>query len=164
MGPPSGSAESERKHRLRSFVSCQYDRPRLLASERECQAGDDEGRGKDGQNPLSGAPEGDGFALSGVEGLSSAGVSAVANLEGMTSRFDWYLDRVVHFERSGTLTINHDVVRATSDLDSDCFVRQLQRCGHRRSPLVSGRCFSARYRSSGSGVLLTLVSRSLSEP
>jgi hypothetical protein len=104
--------------------------PRLLASERECQAGDDEGREKDRQNPLSRAPEGNGFALGGVEGLSSAGVSAAANLEGVTSRFDWYLDRVVHFERSGTLTVNHDVVRATSDLHSDCLVGQLQRRGH----------------------------------
>jgi hypothetical protein len=41
----------------------------------------------------------------------------------VTSRFDWYLDRVVHFDRSGTLTVNHDVVRATSDLGSDCFMR-----------------------------------------
>jgi hypothetical protein len=101
-----------------------------LTAELERQAGDDEGREEDRQKALSGASEGDGLALSGVDGLSSAGVSAIANLQGVTSRFDWYLDRVVHFERSGTLTVNHDVVRATSDLDSDCFMRQLQRCGH----------------------------------
>jgi hypothetical protein len=99
-------------------------------AELERQAGDDEGREEDRQKTLSGASEGDRLALGGVEGLSSAGVSAIANLQGVTSRFDWYLDRVVHFERPGTLTVNHDVVRATSDLDSDCFMRQFQRCGH----------------------------------
>jgi hypothetical protein len=96
----------------------------------ERQAGDDEGREEDRQKTLSGASEGDGLALGGVEGLNTAGVSAIAELQGVTSRFDWYLDRVVHFDRSGTLTVNHDVVRATSDLGSDCFMRQLQRCGH----------------------------------
>jgi hypothetical protein len=39
----------------------------------------------------------------------------------VTARFDWYLNRVVHFDRSGTLTVNHDVVRATPDLGTDCF-------------------------------------------
>jgi hypothetical protein len=67
-------------------------------AELERQAGDDEGREEDRQKTLSGAAEGDGLALGGVEGLSSAGVSATANLQGVTSRFDWYLDRVVHFE------------------------------------------------------------------
>jgi hypothetical protein len=99
-------------------------------AELERQAGDDEGREEDRQKTLSGASEGDGLALGGVEGLSSAGVSAIANLQSVTSRFDWYLDRVVHFDRSGTLTVNHDVVRAASDLDSDCFMRHLQHCGH----------------------------------
>jgi hypothetical protein len=99
-------------------------------AELERQAGEDEGREEDRQKTLSGASEGDGLALGGVEGLSSAGGSAIANLQGVTSRFDWYLDRVVHFERSGTLTVNHYVVRATSDLHSDCFMGQLQRCGH----------------------------------
>jgi hypothetical protein len=99
-------------------------------AELERQAGHEEGREKDRQKTLPGASEGDGLALGGVEGLSSAGVSATANLQGVTSRFDWYLERVVHFERSDRLTVNHDVVRATSDLDSDCFMRQFQRCGH----------------------------------
>jgi hypothetical protein len=44
----------------------------LLASELECQAGDDERREKERQKPLAGAPEGDDFALGRVEGLSSA--------------------------------------------------------------------------------------------
>jgi hypothetical protein len=35
------------------------------------------------------------------------------------SNFDWNLDRVVHFERSGLLTVNDDVVRASSNLNSD---------------------------------------------
>src|ERR1039458_4308305 len=85
-----------------------------FTAELERQAWDDEGREKDRQKALSGASEGDGLALGGLEGPSSAGVSATANLQGVTSRFDWYLDRVVHLERSGTLTVNHDVVRATS--------------------------------------------------
>src|SRR5665647_2573355 len=110
-----------------------------FTAELERQAWDDEGREKDRQKALSGASEGDGVALADLEGLSSAGVSATANLQGVTSRFDWYLDRVVHLERSGTLTVNHDVVRATSDLDSDCFMRHLQGCCHLRSPLSVGR-------------------------
>jgi hypothetical protein len=42
-------------------------RPRLLAPERECQAGNDEGQEEDRQDPLSPASEGDGFALARVE-------------------------------------------------------------------------------------------------
>jgi hypothetical protein len=99
-------------------------------AELERQAGNDERREEDRQETLSGASEGNRLALGGVEVLSSAGVSAIANLQGVTSSFDWYLDRLVHFERSGTLTVNHDVVSATSDLDSDCFMRQFQHCGH----------------------------------
>jgi hypothetical protein len=101
-----------------------------FTAELERQAWDDEGREEDWQKALSGASEGDGLVLGGRERLSSAGVSATANLQSVTSRFDWYLDRVVHLKRSGMLTVNHDVVRATSDLDSDCFVHQFQRCGH----------------------------------
>ena len=67
--------------------------PRLLAMEREGQAGNDEGQEKDRQDALSAASEGDGFALGGVEGLGSAGVSAVADLQGVMSGFDRYLDR-----------------------------------------------------------------------
>jgi hypothetical protein len=107
-----------------------------FTAELERQAGDEEGREEDRQKALSGASEGDGLALGGVEGPSSAGVSATANLQGVTSRFDWYLDRVVHFDRSGKVTVNHDVVRATSDLGSDCFMRHLQGCCHLRSPLL----------------------------
>jgi hypothetical protein len=110
---------------------CPSQRPIIgCTAELERQAGDDEGREEDRQETLSRASEGDGLALGDVEGLTSAGVSTIANLQGVTSRFDWYLGRVVHFDRSGTLTVNHDVVRATSDLDSDCFMRQPQRCGH----------------------------------
>jgi hypothetical protein len=35
------------------------------------------------------------------------------------SRFEWYLNRVVHFERPDTLTVDHDMERATTDLYSD---------------------------------------------
>jgi hypothetical protein len=110
-----------------------------FTAELERQAGDDEGREEDRQKALSGASEGDGLALGGLEGLSSTGVSATADLQGVTSRFDWYLNRVVHFERSSLLTINHDVVRPTSDFDSNCFMRHLQGCCHLRSPLSVSR-------------------------
>ena len=70
----------------------------LLALELERQAGDDKGREKDRQKPLSSASEGDCFALGSIESLGSAGISAIANLHGVTSRFDWQLDRCVHFE------------------------------------------------------------------
>jgi len=100
------------------------------SSELEGQARHKKGREEDRQKTLSGASEGNDLALGGVEGLSSAGVSAITNLHGVTSRFDLYLDRVVHIDRSGPLTVNHDVVCAPSDLDSDCLMRQPQRCRH----------------------------------
>jgi hypothetical protein len=90
-----------------------------LTVELECQNGDDEGREKDRQKTLSGASICHSLVLGGLEGLRSAGASSTANLYGVTSRFDWYLDCVIHLERSGLLSVDHDVVRATSDLDSD---------------------------------------------
>ena len=94
----------------------------------------DERHEKDRQEPLSGASEGDDLALDRVEGQSAAQVSAVADLQGVMSSFDWYLDRVVHFERSDTLTVDHDIVGATTDLHSDRFMRQLESCRHLQSP------------------------------
>src|SRR5580704_5045490 len=102
----------------------------------ERQAGDEEGREEDRQKALSGASEGDGLALGGVEGLRAAGVSPTANLQRVPSGFDRYLDRAVHFDRSGKLTVNHDVVRATSDLGSERLMRHLQGCCHLRSPVL----------------------------
>jgi hypothetical protein len=93
-------------------------------------AWNDEGCEKDRQESLSGASEGDDLALGGVEGLSAARISAIADLQGMTSRLDWYLDRAVHLDRPDLLTIEYDIVRATADLRSDCLMRQLQRCRH----------------------------------
>src|SRR5262245_55269873 len=52
----------------------------LLAMERECQAGHDEGHEKDRQDALSTAPEVDDFAFGRVERLGTAGVSAAADL------------------------------------------------------------------------------------
>jgi hypothetical protein len=101
-----------------------------LANEFQCQPGNDEGCEKDRQEPLSSASEGDDLALGGVEGLNAARVSAIADLQGMTSRLDWYLDRAVHFDRPDSLTIDYDVIRAATDLRSDCLMRQLQRCRH----------------------------------
>jgi hypothetical protein len=98
--------------------------------EDEPQAGNNEGGKKERQKPLAGASVGDYFALDGIEGLSPARVSATSDLQGVTSRFDWYLDRVVHFNRPNRLPVDQDVVRATPDLRSDCFVRELQRCPH----------------------------------
>jgi hypothetical protein len=109
----------------------------LLALELERQAGDNEGRKKDRQKPLSSASEDDCLALRGIKILDSAGVPAIANLHGVRPRFDWYLGRGIHFERSGTLTINHDVVRSTPDFRSDRFVRQLECCGHLQPPSVT---------------------------
>jgi hypothetical protein len=110
-----------------------------FTAEMERQAWDDEGREEDRQKALSGASEGDGLAFDSLEASRSAGVSTTANLQGVTARFDRYLDRVVHVERPNTLPVNRDVVCATSDLDSDCFVRHLQCCCHRRSPMFTGR-------------------------
>ena len=59
-----------------------------FTAELERQAWDDEGREEDRQKALSSASEGDGLALGGLEGLSSAGVSATANLQGVTSGED----------------------------------------------------------------------------
>ena len=102
--------------------------------EDEPQAGNNEGGKKERQKPLAGASVGDYFALDGIEGLSPARVSATSDLQGVTSRFDWYLDRVVHFNRPNTLTVDQDIERAAADLGSDCFVRQLQSCRHLESP------------------------------
>src|SRR5450755_771012 len=110
-----------------------------FTAELERQAWDGEGREEDRQKALSGASEGDGLALGGLEGPSSAGVSATADLQGVTSRFDWYLHCVVHVDRSGMLAVNHDVVCAASDLGADCFMCHLQGCCHFRSPLSVGR-------------------------
>jgi hypothetical protein len=108
-----------------------------IANEFQCQAGHDKGCEKDRQEPLSGASEGDDLFLGGVEGLSAARVSSIANLQGVTSRLDWYLNCVVHFDRPGPLTVDHDIVRATTDLRSDCLMCHLQR---RRHLLISS-CF-----------------------
>jgi hypothetical protein len=48
----------------------------------------------------------------------------------MTSGLDWYLDRVVHFDRPDLLTIDHEIVRAATDLRSDRLMRQLKSVSH----------------------------------
>src|ERR1700692_1655295 len=128
-----------------------------FTAELERQAGYEEGREEDRQKALSGASEGDGRSLGGGEGPSSAGVSATANLQGVTAGFDRYLDRVVHFDRSGKLTVNHDVVRATAALGSDCFMRHLQGCCHLRSPLLGlGLIGPPGHAAGGSGAGFSL--------
>ncbi len=100
-------------------------------AELERQARNDERCEEDRQKTLAGTSEGDYLTFDSVKVLASAGVSTTANLQGMTSGFDWHLNRVTHFERSATLTVNHDVVCASSDFNSDCLMRQSQHCGHR---------------------------------
>src|SRR5665213_1334143 len=126
--------------------------PICFTAELERQAGDDERREEDRQKALPGASEGDGLAFGGLEGLSSTGVSATPNFQGVPSSFDRYLDRVIHFNRSGTVAVNFDVVRATSDLDSDCFMRHLQRCGHLGSPFTAlARTFATLSQNKSKG-------------
>lgn len=108
--------------------------PSVFSPERQRQAGNDERREKDRQKPLSGTPEGDDLILGRVERPDSARVPAVADLHGVTSRFDRRLERVVHFDRPGTLAVNQDVVRATTDLHADRAMRHTQRCWHGESP------------------------------
>jgi hypothetical protein len=94
--------------------------PGLFApTELKRQAGYDKGREEYRQKAFPSASEGDGLALGGVEGLRPARVSATTNLHRVTPWFDWYVDRVVHGDRSGTLTVDHDVVHASTDLDAD---------------------------------------------
>jgi len=71
---------------------------RSLAYEREGQTGNDEGRKKNGQEPLSGASVGDDLALRGLEGSRSTRFSATADLQSMRSGLDRDLDRFVHFD------------------------------------------------------------------
>src|SRR5579859_5477577 len=99
-----------------------------LANEFQGQSGHDKGCEKDRQEPLPGASEGDDLFLGGVKGLSAARVSSVANLQGVTSWLYWYLDRAVHFDRPGPFIVDHDIVRAATDLRSACLMCQLRRC------------------------------------
>ena len=71
------------------------------ADEFQCQLGHEKGCEKDRQKPLSGASEGDNLVLSGDEAFGAARVPAIANLQGVASSLDRYLDRLVHFDRPG---------------------------------------------------------------
>jgi hypothetical protein len=92
-----------------------------IANKCQRQPRNDEGCQKNRQEPLPGASEGDDLALGGVERLRTARLSAVADLQGMTSRLDRYLDRVVHFDRPDAPTVDTDIVCATTYFRSDCF-------------------------------------------
>src|ERR1700733_15278965 len=98
--------------------------------ERECQAWNDEGQEKDRQDGLSAASETGDFALADIERFGSAGVSAVADLQGVPPGFDRYVDGLVQLHGPGTLAVDHGGVRAAADFHSNGFMRQLQRCGH----------------------------------
>jgi hypothetical protein len=102
--------------------------------ERERQRWHEERHEKDRQNPLSAASEGYDLVFGRVEGPSSARVSAIADLQGVTSSFDWHLDRVMQFDRPDRLTVDQDIERATTDLHADWFSRQFERYRHFESP------------------------------
>jgi hypothetical protein len=89
-------------------------------------------------------PEGDDLVLGGAKGLSAARVSSIANLHGVTSRLDWYLDRVVHFDRPDPLTVDHDIVRATTDSAPMALCVNFSVADTCRSPLISERRFFLR--------------------
>ncbi len=91
----------------------------LLAPERDRQGWHDEGREKDRQKPLFAASEGDDLALGRVEGRSSARVSAVAELPGVTPGFDWRLDGLVRADGRDARAVDQDVELATTDLHAD---------------------------------------------
>ena len=110
--------------------------PTQTANELQRQPGNDEGCQEDRQEPLSGASEGDDFALRYVEGFVAARHSAIVDLQGMTSTLDGQLDRVVHVDRPNQFTVEDGIVRATTDLRSDRPMRQLHRC---RQLLISPR-------------------------
>src|SRR5579863_3504121 len=110
---------------------------RLSGPERERQPWHNERHEKDRQEPLSGASEGGDLALGRVEGQRAAQVAAVTDLQGVMSSFDWYLNRVVHFDRPDSLRVDYDIERATSDLHSDRLMRQLERCRHLPPPFCT---------------------------
>jgi hypothetical protein len=56
------------------------------------------------------------LAVGHVESQVWARVSALADLEGVTSRLDHRFKRVVQFDRPDTLAVDHDVERATPKL------------------------------------------------
>jgi hypothetical protein len=103
---------------------------RLHAYEREGETGDKEGQEKNRQKTLSGASKSNDVTFNGVECLGSTGLAAISNLQRMTTRLYRRLDRVVHRERINSLPIYLDVVRATTDLNSNCFMRYFECCGH----------------------------------
>jgi hypothetical protein len=100
----------------------------------EGQTGNEEGSEEDRKKTFSGTPKGYGLTFNGVEGLYSTGVSTISNLQGMASRFDCYIDRFIHIDRSSLVAINHNVVGTASNLYSNRFMRQLQHCYHGRTP------------------------------
>src|ERR1022692_1887990 len=92
-----------------------------FAMERECQAGNEEGQEKDRQDALSAASEGDDLTLGGVERFGSAGVSAVADLQGVPPGFDRYVDGLVQLHGPGTLAVDHGVCTCRGGLPLQWF-------------------------------------------
>jgi hypothetical protein len=128
----------------------------LFPNQFDRQARDHKGREKEWQEPLSGASEGDRCTIGSVEGVSAARVSAISDLQRVTARGDWQLDSGVHVDLSDLLTVEYDLVCATTDLCPDRFVRQLQRC-RQISPLILKEFSDPRDRWGKSSLCLTNV-------
>ena len=94
----------------------------------------------------------------GVEGLGSVGVSAVAELQGVTSGFDRYIDGPVQFHRPARLSVDHYAVvpRRTSAPIALCVslsvaaIIDLPLGSERRSPWYSATDATSRQRPSTS--------------
>ena len=98
------------------------ERERLLHPsdlERERQAGNDERREEDRQDPLALAVEADELAIGHLKRELSARVAAFPDLQGVTSGFDRRLEGVVQCERPDALAVHKDLERATMDLRTD---------------------------------------------
>jgi hypothetical protein len=78
---------------------------RLLALELERQARYDEGQEEERHKPLPRATEGDRLPLDGIEDLGSTGLPSITNLQRVTTRLDRQLNRFVHPDRPGALTV-----------------------------------------------------------
>jgi hypothetical protein len=81
-----------------------------IANEFQCKLGENEGSQENRQEPLSSTPENDNRVLGCVEDFSAARLSAIADLQSVTSKVDRYLDGVVHFDRSDPLIVYYDIV------------------------------------------------------
>lgn len=84
-----------------------------------------------GQIMASVAAEADDVAVEHVERLVSARVAVVPDLEGVVSRLERYLDRLVAFDGTDGLAVDRDVEDAAPKLEGEGrFPGQTKRCRH----------------------------------